>query len=130
MSALLGVWVNPIKKINMEHTRNIHQHTIAQHSTLLPSNMLYTTSTNLLELLNLGLVKHGKDVRGGSLATLLWMLLTSCTCTTLREINRYNDSRVQRRNTSDKQQPTEHQKFTRSNKTRRHTSYNITITHS
>lgn len=38
---------------------------------------------DLLELLNLGLVKHGKDVGGGSLATLLGVLLASCPCSTL-----------------------------------------------
>lgn len=38
---------------------------------------------DLLELLDLGLVKHGKDVGGGSLATLLGVLLASCPCSTL-----------------------------------------------
>lgn len=33
--------------------------------------------------MNLGLVKHGKDVGGGSLATLLGVLLASCPCSTL-----------------------------------------------
>ena len=39
--------------------------------------------SNLLELLDLCLVKHGKDVRGGSLATLLGMLLPGCSGSTL-----------------------------------------------
>ena len=39
--------------------------------------------SNLLELLDLCLVKHGKDVRSGSLATLLGMLLPGCSGSTL-----------------------------------------------
>ena len=39
--------------------------------------------SDLLELLDLCLVKHGKDVRGGSLATLFGVLLPGCSGSTL-----------------------------------------------
>ncbi len=41
------------------------------------------THTNLLELLDLSLIEHGKDVGGGPLATLLRVLLACCLGTTL-----------------------------------------------
>ena len=39
----------------------------------------------LFELLDLGLIEHGKDVRSGPLATLLWMLLSRCSRSALSE---------------------------------------------
>ena len=44
---------------------------------------LGTNETHFLELLNLGLVKHGEDVGGGPLAAPLGVLLPCCLSTTL-----------------------------------------------
>ena len=44
---------------------------------------MFVSCSDLLELLDLCLVKHGKDVRGGSLATLLGVLLPGCSGSTL-----------------------------------------------
>ena len=45
--------------------------------------VVLVSCSDLLELLDLCLVKHGKDVGGGSLATLLWVLLPGCSGSTL-----------------------------------------------
>ena len=45
--------------------------------------VVLVSCSDLLELLDLRLVKHGKDVGGGSLATLLWVLLPGCSGSTL-----------------------------------------------
>lgn len=63
------------------------QYTMAQGVKFLSTLSLTIISkchSHLFELLDLGLVEHGKDVWGGPLATLLWVFLTSCTGTTLR----------------------------------------------
>ena len=45
--------------------------------------VVLVSCSDLLEFLDLCLVKHGKDVGGGSLATLLWVLLPGCSGSTL-----------------------------------------------
>ena len=67
----------------------------SQIRNLLNSNEIYVTDTGectirwswsyLFELLDLGLIEHGKDVRSGPLATLLWVFLSRCSRSALSE---------------------------------------------
>lgn len=66
--------------------------------------VVLVSCSDLLELLDLRLVKHGKDVGGGSLATLLRVLLPGCSGSTL-EGGRRERGRRRRYSTNSKTYP-------------------------